>query len=138
MHEASIALSIVDEVSQRLAAEPIERVTAVYVNIGKLTGVVPDALQFAWDLATDGTPAAGARLVIEEIPLSIWCDPCAQRRTISSYPLPVCPDCGTPSAKILAGRELFITRAEVEYDPTAAGRSTEHFAQEHRAGSGTP
>ena len=68
MHELSIAVNIVD-----IACEEAERqgnacVDAVYLNLGVLSGVVKDALLFAWDLACEGTRIAGARLEVRDIP----------------------------------------------------------------------
>jgi hydrogenase nickel incorporation protein HypA/HybF len=89
VHEASIALAIAGEVCDRAASERIERVRTVFVRIGVMTGVVPEALQFAWDLATDGTPAAGSRLQIERVPLAIACARCNAERTVTSGAIPV-------------------------------------------------
>ncbi|HET6894152.1 MAG TPA: hydrogenase maturation nickel metallochaperone HypA [Candidatus Baltobacteraceae bacterium] len=135
MHEASIALAIVDEVCERASAERIARVTMVRVRIGALTSVVPDALLFAWELATDGTVASGSRLEIEPVPLAIECAPCGAERIIERGSLPVCPECGTSSNTILRGRELIVNAMEVEYAPASGGRSTEHPSQEHYAGA---
>ena len=69
MHELSIALSLVDAVSEELARQG-EHVTvrSVRVRIGQLSGVVADALAFAFDVAANDSPIAGARLVIERAP----------------------------------------------------------------------
>jgi hydrogenase nickel incorporation protein HypA/HybF len=134
VHEAAIALAIVGEVCERAALERIERVHTVFVRIGVMTAVVPEALQFAWDLATDGTPAAGARLQIEHVPLAIACASCNAERTIPSSTIPVCPVCGESSNDIVRGRELFVTAMEVEDAAAIAGRSAKHSAQEQHAG----
>ena len=76
VHEASIALAIVEEVSDRTADAGIEKITAVYLRIGALSSVVPEALSFAWELAVDGTLASGSQLHIEHVPLTIACTPC--------------------------------------------------------------
>jgi hydrogenase nickel incorporation protein HypA/HybF len=63
MHELAIAESIVDAVCEKAAGRAVHRVT---VRIGRLSAVVPDALRFCFDLATEGTPAEGAVLEIEQ------------------------------------------------------------------------
>lgn len=67
MHELSIALSILDslqeEIDQRGCAAP----EAVHIRIGQFSGVVPDALVSAYELAAEQTPFARSRLVIEEV-----------------------------------------------------------------------
>src|SRR4051812_1685904 len=66
MHELSIAMGLVDAISDQLIRIG-ERsvVTRVLVRIGRLSAVDSDALAFAFDAAVEDTPLAGARLDIE-------------------------------------------------------------------------
>jgi hydrogenase nickel incorporation protein HypA/HybF len=135
VHEASIALAIVEEISERAAAESFEKIAAVHVRIGALSSVVPEALTFAWDVATDGTLACGSQLHIEHIPLVIFCAPCNCERTIEGGTLPICPVCGVSSTQIVRGRELAVTAMEVVYAPALGGRPAEHSSKERYAGA---
>ncbi len=119
MHEVSIAMSLLDELTERAAAERADKITTVHVRIGAMAGVVKDSLLFAWDLAAEGTIAEGARLLIEDVPLVIFCPKCDVPKTISGHPILVCPDCATPSPTIVSGRELQLTAMEVQ-DAAAA------------------
>jgi hydrogenase nickel incorporation protein HypA/HybF len=67
MHELSIALSLVELASEELARLGDVRLGAVHVRVGTLSGVVPEALRFSFDVAADGTTIAGARLEIEPV-----------------------------------------------------------------------
>ncbi|MBV8637820.1 MAG: hydrogenase maturation nickel metallochaperone HypA [Candidatus Eremiobacteraeota bacterium] len=134
VHEASIALAIVDELCERAQRDQIERIATVYLRVGALTSVVPDALQFAWDMANEGTVASGSRLEIERIPLTIFCTRCACERTIDQDALPICPACGTSSNEIVRGRELLVTAMEAVYAASPRGHSAKHLAQERYAG----
>jgi hydrogenase nickel incorporation protein HypA/HybF len=128
VHEASIALAIVDEIVDRASNEHVERVFRVRLRVGAFTGVLPDALTFAWDAATQGTLAEGSSLDIERVPLEIFCKRCARPEEVEQIhpPLPICPVCGDPSAEILRGRELLITGLEVIYAAgTARGRASD-------------
>ena len=62
-------MSLVDAVCDELPRLG-ERVSVrrVLIRIGPLSGVVPDALRFAFDVAIEGSPIAGACLDIEEVP----------------------------------------------------------------------
>jgi len=66
MHELSIALSLVDCVCEELPRIG-DRVSirSVRVRVGSLSGVAPDALAFAFDVAAADSPIAGARLEID-------------------------------------------------------------------------
>ncbi|MDQ6931469.1 MAG: hydrogenase maturation nickel metallochaperone HypA [Candidatus Eremiobacteraeota bacterium] len=113
LHEVSIAMSLVEELTERANSEGADRIITVRVRIGAMAGVVVEALQFAWDIATEGTPAEGARLLIEEVPLVVFCPQCDAAKTISGHPILVCPDCGTLTPTIVRGRELQLIAMEV-------------------------
>ena len=82
----------------------------IRLRIGVLSGVVPDALRFAFETLAPGTAAAGAVLEIEEVPARFWCAAC-RREFVSANFFADCPDCGSPSAELRAGRELELTKA---------------------------
>ena len=63
MHELSIAAGIVEAVTESAAAYPNARVKAVYLRVGALASVIEDSLQFCWELATEDSLLAGAKLV---------------------------------------------------------------------------
>ena len=64
MHELAITESVVDMVLERT---PGRQVACVHLKVGRLSGVVPDAMRFCFDLATSGTAIEGATLDIVEI-----------------------------------------------------------------------
>jgi hydrogenase nickel incorporation protein HypA/HybF len=114
MHELSIALSLVDAACEKAAELGKEvRVEALHVRLGALSGVVRQALEFSFDLATDGTAIAGARLVIEEVPVTVRCPHCDAARQLPTIHHFACPVCGTPTPEVLSGRELELTALEV-------------------------
>lgn len=66
MHELSIVLSIIEGVTYELQERGDPRLHAVHLQLGKLSGVVKEALLFAYDVACEGTLLAGSRLVIAD------------------------------------------------------------------------
>jgi hydrogenase nickel incorporation protein HypA/HybF len=135
VHEASIALAIADELCERAEREHIERIASVFLRVGAMTSVVPEALQFAWDAAIDGTVACGSRLEIEHVPLTIVCTTCEREVTIEGSTLPICPQCGTSSTQILRGRELLVAAMEVVYAAPPGRDTDEHPSEERYAGA---
>lgn len=113
MHELSIALGIV-EAAQEEAERLDARVSAVHVRLGALTGVVPDALQFSYEMACHDTPLMGSRLVIEEVPVVVYCSRCDATRLLDSIQWFGCPTCGAPTSDVREGRELQLTALEIE------------------------
>lgn len=89
------------------------RVHAIRLRIGTLSGVIPDALQFAFEALADGTPAQGAQLIIEDVPARFWCTPCA-REFAATRMFAECPNCHRPSADLRAGREMELASLEVD------------------------
>ncbi len=114
MHELSIAINIVEIACEEAARQKGARVEAVHLQVGALSGVVKDALLFAWDMACAGTPIAGSRLEIEEVPVAIRCPACGAEHTLGEEVDLRCPDCGGTATEVLRGQELQVTALEVE------------------------
>jgi hydrogenase nickel incorporation protein HypA/HybF len=113
MHELSIAASILD-LAQEEAERRGLRVIAVHLKLGALAGVVKEALFGSYEMVAAGTPLEGSRLVIEDVPIVVFCPACRERRKLKYMNLFQCPECGTPTPEILEGKELQVTALEVE------------------------
>lgn len=113
MHELSIAISMIEQITEESESRGGLQVEAVYMQLGVFSGVDKDALLFSYELACEGTPLQGSRLVIETIPLIIYCPNCKKERPpISFYEL-CCPDCRVPTQEIVTGREIEVQSLEV-------------------------
>jgi hydrogenase nickel incorporation protein HypA/HybF len=123
MHELSIISSVVTSVCAAVSEAGGGTVECVRLRVGALTGVVNEALQFGYDLATCGTPLAGSSLEIENLPVVIFCGVCRCERTLSGVQSFRCPCCGTPSGDIRQGRELEIASVVLETAEPSALRS---------------
>jgi hydrogenase nickel incorporation protein HypA/HybF len=114
MHELSIALAILDAASEEADCRGGGLVSAVHVRLGALSGVVKEALMSAYELAAETSPFPGCRLIIEDVPVVIYCDRCQDDRPIESIQSFRCASCGSPAANVKRGRELEITALEIE------------------------
>jgi hydrogenase nickel incorporation protein HypA/HybF len=114
MHELSIAMSIVEGAEEESAARGNARVSAVYLKLGRLSGIVKDALLSSYGLACEGTLLEGSRLLIEELPVIIYCRQCAASHPLPSIQKFCCPVCGVPTAEVVQGKELEVTALELE------------------------
>lgn len=113
MHELSIAVSMVEQILEEAESRGGLAVEAVHLRLGALSGVDKDALLFCYDIACEGTSLAGSRLLIETVPLLMYCDTCrAERTPMSLYEL-ACPECHAPAQTMLQGRELEVASLEV-------------------------
>ena len=113
MHELSIAMSIVE-----LAEEEAERrgvqVEAVHLKLGALSGVVKAALLSCYEMACEGTPLEGSRLLFDEVPVVIFCPSCRAQRPLNSVQLFCCSECGTPASAVVQGKELEVVALEIK------------------------
>ncbi len=114
MHELSIAMSIIELVQEESDRRGGVAVSAVHLKLGALSGVVKEALLGSFEMACEDTPLKGARLVVEDVPVLIYCQSCRAQRPISSVQLFCCADCGTPSAEVVQGKELEVVALEIE------------------------
>ncbi len=110
MHELSLALGIIDGVLEEAERRGGLKVEAVYVRVGRLSGVDKDALRFAYQAAQQETPLALSRLEIEEVNPVIFCPTCEQEREAQGL---FCALCGTPASRVVRGNELEITALEI-------------------------
>ncbi len=108
MHELSITQSVVDAVLERL---PDTKIAEVRLEIGKLSGIVPDSVRFCFDLVIAGTSLEGARLDIDEPSGRAHCVDCDTEFDVDDLIL-LCP-CGSANVEVLAGQQLRIRSVEV-------------------------
>jgi hydrogenase nickel incorporation protein HypA/HybF len=104
----------VESVTESASAYPGARVKEVRLRVGALASVVEDSLQFCWELATEGSPIAGAALVIHMLPVIVHCDACGVDTEIAGVQSFRCPKCGELAADLRQGRELEIESIELE------------------------
>src|SRR5690349_3956420 len=109
MHELSIAESILDIVTAEAVKHQAPDVIAIKLRLGEFTGVVREALEFAFEIARQGTVAERALLEIEWVPLETRCSGCGLTARQGEDFCLVCECCGRP-VEILSGREM-----QVEY-----------------------
>jgi len=110
MHELSITQGVVDICESSADGR---RITAVVLEIGQLSGVIPEAVEFCFQACTRGTLLEGARLIIEKVPARGRCEECAGEFQLGTYYEP-CPACGSYRVTILSGEELRVKELEVD------------------------
>lgn len=113
MHELSIAMSMIDMATEEVEKNGGTKVEAIYMKLGKLSGVVKDALLFSWEVACQGTSLEGSRLEIEDIPVVVRCDNCNKDRTLEAINKMFCPVCEQATPEILQGKEMVVTALEI-------------------------
>ena len=114
MHELSIAYSLVEIANESAVQAGATRVRAVHLRLGALSGVLREALEFCYEIATADTLLANSTLVVRELQVRIYCAVCKLEVDLESVQRFRCPHCGTASGDIRQGRELEIASIEID------------------------
>jgi hydrogenase nickel incorporation protein HypA/HybF len=109
VHELSLCDAILGTAMKHAEGRPVSQVT---VRIGHLRQVVPDALQFSWEVLTGSTELQGCELVIEQIPATVACHEC-QAVTTLDLPVLSCGTCGSFSVTLRTGEEFLLVAMEL-------------------------
>ena len=113
MHELSIAMSIVEMAQEEADRHGSSQVQAVHLRLGLLAGVVKEALLSSYEMACEDTLLQGSELLIEEVPVEVFCPSCNAAKYVDSIQLFACPECGTPTPTVLRGKELEVVALEL-------------------------
>jgi hydrogenase nickel incorporation protein HypA/HybF len=115
MHELSIGRAILDMAVREAAGH---RVLRVSLTIGALRQVVPESLEFYFQIVSRGTVCEGAELQARSTPARLGCD-CGQEWELAE-PSFRCPACGGGQVRVLDGDQLSVDCIEVEEAPCTA------------------
>lgn len=126
MHELGIARSIVAVVADHAKGRRVKRVR---LDVGRLSGVMAEAIRFSFDVVSAGTCVEGARLDIDEIGGRGRCRSCGSEFDTPALYTP-CP-CGSRHVERLSGEELKIR----EYEFAAPHSADREMAEEETASS---
>lgn len=112
MHEVGIMQSVIALAEQQARDAGAVQIHEVRLRIGRLSGVVPVALETAFAILRPGTLAAEASLSIDEVPAACWCGTCQEEFAAEEW-LDACPRCGALSVHLRRGREMELASLEI-------------------------
>jgi len=112
MHEMSIAMNIVDIAVQTAKANKAKKINSISVEVGALSGVVPEALEFCFEAATQNTMAQGSQLEIIFLKAEAHCQKCGTKFETDQF-LNICPSCGE-QVFASGGRKLQVKAINVD------------------------
>jgi hydrogenase nickel incorporation protein HypA/HybF len=124
VHEVAIAASILEIAEDCARRQGDCFIQKVQVRLGEFTGVVKEALEFAFEALKIGTIASGAILDIETVPVIGSCPGCGWEGPPEQDFCFVCPRCGAP-VQIVSGREMEVSYIEVDREVDRRSSSEE-------------
>ena len=113
MHEMSLCEGVLQILEDEAQKQGFERVKAVWLEIGELSSVEPEAMLFSFDAVTRDSLADGAALNIIRVPGQAWCMKCSKPVNVKQR-FDACPDCGSYQLQVTGGEEMRIKELEVE------------------------
>lgn len=108
MHELGVVFHIIDDLQEVGKQNEIEKIHSVTLQLGEVSGVVPDLLTDAWKWASDKNELMkGAELIIETLPAVTYCEDCKSEYETVAHGK-ICPNCGSKNTYLLRGNEFLI------------------------------
>lgn len=112
MHELGIMQNIVNSVEEYADENHITEIAKVIVEVGQISGVVPESLEFCFGVCTKDTVLEGALLEIERVPAIGRCKQCGEEFNLFENDF-TCPSCSGSEWDVVSGKELVIKGLEV-------------------------
>jgi len=123
MHELAATQSILSLALDEAAKAGAASITKVSLRVGEWSTIEPDCVRFCFDVLAKGTPAEGAELAVELVPVRYECEACGLHYTPADGGFS-CPGCSGRRGKLVSGRELYVDSIEVRHAHTARSKSS--------------
>ena len=114
MHELPVTQAILDTALVAAQQAGGQRILAIDLVIGELSGIVDDSVQFYFDILSQGTPAQGAQLRFQRQPARAACPDCGHTYNVTAPLAPFCPVCGGARVQVSGGRQFFLESIEID------------------------
>lgn len=112
MHEMSVTESMLEVVLKHAARNRADKVTKINLVLGDFSTVMPESVQFYFDIISKDTVAQGAELSFQRTRLIAECRECGRQFEVVEYDF-TCPGCGGDKSEIISGREFQVESIEV-------------------------
>ena len=113
MHELSICQSLINQVENIALERNAQCVTSIVIGMGPLSGVEAQLLKNAYPIASAGTIAEHAEIIIEHLPIRVKCNQCDSESEALPNKL-ICKQCGDWRTTLISGDELLLMSVELE------------------------
>ena len=115
MHELSIMLNIINIIEKEYLKGEKGRIQTIALKIGEFSGVVPDALEFAFEaIKSDSDIYDNAKLIMDIVPFKVKCNICGNEFKPDMEYFLQCPKCKSKDTEIISGKELYVDYIELD------------------------
>lgn len=113
MHELAITEGIIKIATKEAEKHNFKKINSIKIVVGELSGVFPQLIQDYFDIASKGTVAEGAELIVKRVEAKIKCQDCGEESKVENHRLR-CKNCSSLNVKITSGREFYVDSLEVD------------------------
>lgn len=116
MHELGVVFYVVKDVKKVAEENDVRHISAVTIELGEVSAVIPEYLVDCWNWARKKEPVMeNAELRIKKMEAVSFCEDCKQEYPTIQY-AKICPYCGSGHTFLLRGNEFNIKEIEVSDD----------------------
>lgn len=115
MHELAVTEGILKICEEEYKKNNFKKINEIRIKVGELTGLVPNCIDYYFEIISSNTIAEGAKLIINKLPIKIHCKECSYEGEIGKGEY-ACPKCKSYSINIINGREFYVDSLEVDKD----------------------
>jgi len=113
MHEMGLVQNIFDIVLRAAEKNGIGKVLRIHIRAGQLRAIVPEQLQFCFQILSKESPILEeAQLVVETLRVKAKCRKCQNEFEVEEYRF-LCPLCAHEEVDVIQGMELLVSNIEV-------------------------
>lgn len=113
MHELSIVESIIKICEEEAEKYKVTKVKEIKIKVGELSEIMPDCIEYYFNIISSGTRIEGAKLIIQRVPVEVLCKKCGYIGSVKKKDY-FCPSCSSYDLKIMKGNEFLIESLEVD------------------------
>ncbi len=114
MHEMGIAIQIIKIAVDSIPHDMTDcKITAVNVEVGTMSTIVPDSLSFCFEISAKETPCSEAKLMIKKIPAVMKCNDCNLEWEIEEHVFE-CNQCKSSTIEIIKNCDIDIISIEMD------------------------
>ncbi|MCW9047346.1 MAG: hydrogenase maturation nickel metallochaperone HypA [Gammaproteobacteria bacterium] len=120
MHELAICQALINQLETIATERNAQNISLIVVGIGPLSGVEAQLLKNAYPIASTGTVAENAEIVIQQLPVKVKCNECGCESETKPNKL-ICKNCGNWRTTLISGDELILLSVELETADSQSG-----------------
>ena len=113
MHELTVTENILKVALEYAVKENAAKVTDINLEIGQMSSIIDDSVQFYWDMIARDTICEHAQLNFQRIPAKFTCLACEKEYLLGPEPGP-CPACGSYNVRLVSGDEFRLESIQIE------------------------